>query len=96
MGVIRLDLPVGLPEILPDSRIKIYPNPVEDITSILSDHYKLQRIVIANCMGQRVIEIDNIFHYQYDLNLSSANPGLYFVRLTDENSNSETVKLVVK
>jgi ligand-binding sensor domain-containing protein len=96
MGVIRLDLPVGIQDILPNNGIKMFPNPAENVTTVFVDHSKLKNIEVVNCMGEKIFEIENILQYQYDINLESAIPGLYFIRLTYENSYTETVKLVVQ
>ena len=74
--------------------ILIYPNPFSDFLTIDSK-IKITEISISNILGQN-IESFEISNNISKLNLENLKPGLYFIRLMNENEIIETIKIVKK
>lgn len=73
---------------------KCYPNPVEDELFILGTN-KIKHIDIIDVSGKTVA------HYDFSksiirIDVSRLKPSFYLLRVTDENNNQETKKLMVK
>jgi len=76
------------------SNINIYPNPAKDIVNIsLNGDYSEATVVVYNPEGREVI--NQIFNGQTEMNVSSLEPGFYFVRIST-NTINEVRKLVIK
>jgi alpha-tubulin suppressor-like RCC1 family protein len=81
--------------------IKTYPNPVEDVVTILLNEYNIDKINVRvlNNLGQIVfevknIEINNLNEFQLDLrNLKS---GLYFLNINNDNEKVKYLYKIIK
>jgi V8-like Glu-specific endopeptidase len=64
----------------------IYPNPADDAINITTNkNTAISNISIYNNLGIKVINIADVNYYNYSINLSSLNPGLYFITISSEN-----------
>ncbi|MBD1395622.1 T9SS type A sorting domain-containing protein [Pontibacter sp. JH31] len=81
-------------------KVTAYPNPFRDVVTLDmgAEEIKLQEVVILNQTGKVVykeesLKLDN---NKLVLNLSGAdlNSGLYFLKYTDSNGKSNTIKLI--
>lgn len=71
--------------------IKIYPNPTDDILNINSD-YGLKSAQILNTIGQKRFSEENV--NITEINVSNLNSGIYFLKLTDDQNNSNVKKFI--
>lgn len=75
------------------SSFKLYPNPAfDDVVYVTTAKNKSKDIVIYNVFGEAVLK-DRIT--TNSLNISKLSPGVYVLKLTEENK-AMTRKLVVK
>jgi trimeric autotransporter adhesin len=72
---------------------KLYPNPVSDrlfLQFSSSDTYNLK---IVNILGQLVLTENNVTSSRA-LNVSNLSKGLYFLNITSENNEKQTIKFI--
>jgi hypothetical protein len=79
---VSIDFIVGTPEQEQDVEFAIYPNPVTDQMNIASG-VEIIQVEIFNQLGQ-VVYRKLIEDYNYNLNTTGFNAGVYFVRITSE------------
>lgn len=73
--------------------IRIYPNPTDEILHIDAKNYMLTKATITDING-RLILAENISNQSMtSLNVSSLNPGVYFVNIFTNNGN-QMIKMV--
>jgi hypothetical protein len=73
--------------------LSVYPNPVNDGRVYISSNNNTDKeILIYDLLGKKVLQtvISN-----KELNISNLNPGVYIIRISEENQ-SATRKLIVK
>jgi len=76
------------------SNISIYPNPATEMVNIhLNGDYSEATVVVYNPEGRAVI--NQVFNGQTEMNVSSLEPGFYFVRISTSTIN-EVRKLVIR
>jgi len=75
-------LHVGITEFEMDNLINIYPNPVTDILYI-NEKNKSQHITIYNCLGKKIIEINE--NKENKIDVSHLSNGIYLLK-TDRNT----------
>ena len=87
----------GLPKI---DNVKLYPNPVKEVLTITNiKNIDLKTIEIYNLLGGLVLQVNikNLsFNDNLQLNLSDLNKGIYLTRITANNGQSKTQKLVIE
>lgn len=74
------------------SLFNVYPNPAKSVVNITSTSNEAFGVSVYNLLGKQVLRVENV---QSQLNISSLNPGLYFLNMT-QGSNISTQKLVIK
>ena len=74
------------------SSVKMYPNPARDVLNFSSASKKALNVAVYDLLGKQVLRANAI---QSELNISSLNPGMYFVNMT-QGSSTSTKKLLVK
>jgi hypothetical protein len=72
--------------------VKMYPNPAKGVVNFTSASNADLDVAVYDLLGKQVMDAQNV---QSQLNISSLNPGMYFVKMT-QGSSSATKKLVVK
>jgi len=70
----------------------VYPNPAKSVINISSASNEAFGVSVYDLLGKQVLRAENV---KSQLNISSLNPGLYVLNLT-QGSNSSTQKLLVK
>ena len=70
----------------------VYPNPAKSVINISSTSNEVFGVSVYDLLGKQVLRAENI---KSQLNISSLNPGLYVLNMT-QGSNSSTQKLLVK
>jgi hypothetical protein len=74
----------------------ISPNPFSSETIITAgEKLKNASLVLYNSVGQQVRQIKNISGYTITLHRDNLTGGIYFIRLTEDNKNIATEKLIV-
>lgn len=68
--------------------VELYPNPVNNVLTIKGDN--IVKVAIFNALGQEVVAVEN----RNEIDVTSLNNGLYFVRVTDVNGNVSVNKIV--
>jgi hypothetical protein len=71
--------------------VKMYPNPANGVVNFSSASNEVLQVAIYDMLGKQVLRSDRV---QSQLNISSLNPGMYFVKMTTRQHNT-TKKLVV-
>ena len=74
------------------SNASLYPNPANGIVYFSTTTNDALSVSVFDMLGKQVMEAQNV---QSQLNISSLNPGMYFVKMT-QGSSTSTKKLVVK
>ena len=74
------------------SSVKMYPNPARDVLNFSSASKKALNVAVYDLLGKQVLRANAI---QSELNISSLNPGMYLVNMT-QGSSTSTKKLLVK
>lgn len=72
--------------------VKMYPNPANGVVYFSTSANDALTVSVFDVLGKQVMDAQNV---QSQLNISSLNPGMYFVKMT-QGSSSATKKLVVK
>ena len=68
--------------------VELYPNPVNNVLTVKGD--SIVKVAIFNALGQEVVAVEN----RNEIDVTSLNNGLYFVRVTDVNGNVSVNKIV--
>ena len=79
-------------ETLETALFNVYPNPAKSVINISSASNEAFGVSVYDLLGKQVLRAENV---KSQLNISSLNPGLYVLNLT-QGSNSSTQKLLVK
>lgn len=69
-------------------KVELYPNPVNNVLTVKGDN--IVKVAIFNALGQEVVAVEN----RNEIDVTSLNNGLYFVRVTDVNGNVSVNKIV--
>ena len=72
--------------------VKMYPNPANGVVYFSTTANDALTVSVFDLLGKQVMDAQNV---QSQLNISSLNPGMYFVKMT-QGASSATKKLVVK
>ena len=83
----------GVPSRKADPIIRVYPNPVSDDMTVLSN-YVLRSITVSNVVGQKVKYLDQLNRRLVKLDLSGLENGLYFITTEDVNGQIHTAKVM--
>jgi hypothetical protein len=73
------------------SLFNVYPNPAKSVINISSMSNEALEVSVYDLLGKQVLRAENI---KSQLNISSLNPGLYILNMT-QGSNSSIQKLLV-
>ncbi len=73
------------------NEVKMYPNPAKGFVNFSSASNVALDVAVYDMLGKQVLRAEAI---QSQLNISSLNPGMYFVNMT-QGSNVSTKKLLV-
>ena len=71
--------------------VKMYPNPAKGVVNFSSASNVALDVAVYDMLGKQVLRANAV---QSQLNISSLNPGMYFVKMT-QGSNVSTKKLLV-
>lgn len=77
-----------------NGNISLFPNPTNAKVSILSGSENMNAISVYNTSGQALLSIKNINESQFNLDVTSLKPGIYFLEI-DLFETSETMKLII-
>jgi hypothetical protein len=77
------------------ARCRVFPNPVSNLLYIESDK-EINRIAIYNVSGIQVAEKRDICDYSVRTDVSSFNPGIYFIRIFLSNAQIEVTRVIKK
>ena len=69
-------------------KVELYPNPVNNVLTVKGDN--IVKVAIFNALGQEIVTVEN----RNEIDVTSLNNGLYFVRVTDVNGNVSVNKIV--
>ena len=71
--------------------VKMYPNPAKGFVNFSSASNEALDVAVYDMLGKEVLRANAV---QSQLNISSLNPGMYFVNMT-QGTNVSTKKLLV-
>jgi len=88
---------VGVKEVKVNEILNMYPNPAKEFVtvSIPSTEIKIGSIEVVDIVGRSMMS-EKVAAHTYQINTSSFNKGIYFVRITLENGNSGVKRLVIE
>jgi hypothetical protein len=75
--------------------IAVFPNPTDHIINIYSPHAIIKNVEVYDVRGRRIVEILNSDENKYQLDLSSLETAIYFVKV-DTEAGSITKKVIKK
>lgn len=75
------------------NNLTIHPNPVSDELAINSDD-KIKKVVIRDALGKSVFENQSSFTGIKKVKTQSLSNGLYFLSVTFENAETQTLKFI--
>ncbi|MBZ0327010.1 MAG: choice-of-anchor B family protein [Altibacter sp.] len=73
--------------------IAVFPNPTNHIVNIYSPHAIIKNVEVYDVRGRRIVEILNSDENKYQLDLSSLETAIYFVKV-DTDAGSITKKVI--
>jgi hypothetical protein len=77
--------------------ITIYPNPVSDLLSVLaSPSTKIQRAIIYDAIGRKVLEEDNFTSTNPTIPVSTLAPGFYNIKLIEADGTITNLDFIKK
>ena len=76
-----------------DFQINIYPNPCSNYLNINSV-LNIETYCIYDCLGQKLIEDNQVLKNSFTINISKLNSGIYFIELKS-NKNKITLKKII-
>ncbi len=77
------------------SNIVAFPNPTEDVLTLNGLNGSTESIAILNTNGQVMMSYSTVQATQFDMNVSSLESGIYFVKII-ENNELRTIRFVKK
>ena len=78
------------------SIVNVYPNPFSSILNIINTT-SISKLTVTNILGQQVYYKMNELSIDYlELNLSSLDPGVYFLTIEDDLASVQSMKLIKK
>jgi hypothetical protein len=80
-------------ELANDFNLQISPNPAHELLNIQSTK-KINTIELVDITGKSVLIENQISKDNISLDLSGISPGIYFVRITDQNKSVATRRFV--
>jgi hypothetical protein len=92
--------PIGLEEKPGKAEIFLYPNPAGEFLtvnlkeSLVVGRQLSVRLSVVNLFGQTLLQLDNIRSFPYQIDISALSPGLYFIRIEDDNGNRFSAKFI--
>jgi len=87
----------GVNEVKVNDVLSIYPNPAKEFVtvSIPSTEIKIGSVEVLDVVGRSMVN-EKVNTHSYQINTSSFNKGIYFVRIILENGNSGVKRLVIE
>jgi hypothetical protein len=76
----------GIENILSDNKIKIYPNPVNQVLNITSENSNIKAVRIFNIYGQEVIILEHEFDNK--INVETLSNGIYIIEVEALNKRN--------
>ena len=91
-----IDGTFGVKETNTDNNISVYPNPAKDFVKVSTDNGQQTTVKIYNTVGMLVgTRLATSATNEIEINVSEYNPGIYFINISNEESNV-TKKIVVE
>jgi len=79
-----------------DNYLRVYPNPASTVLNVkLTSFNENVNLEVYNVLGQIVIPLQKMNNDSFELNVSSLNKGVYFLKVNNENKMS-TVKFAIE
>jgi len=76
-----------------NSKIKIYPNPANQVVNINSVNI-IENINVYSVIGQKVLSFNNLNTNTYEINIKNLIKGVYFIEVIDKVNNKTLKKLI--
>ncbi|WP_298512956.1 choice-of-anchor L domain-containing protein [uncultured Kordia sp.] len=79
-------------------KFTLYPNPVSSNTTLSAKDKSthIENVIVRDFYGKTVLEMTNVQSTSISFDTYKLNPGIYFVKIYDENHKQETIKMIVK
>lgn len=74
---------VGIEQQTIENSVSIFPNPTNDVLNVYANNFK--KVEVINFLGQ-VVYTNSVTDNQFQINVSSFSPGIYFIRLTGDQT----------
>lgn len=99
MGQFIVTNTTGIEEIYSTKgNFKVYPNPSEGLFQLraaLNNNIKVKQVEVRDVDGKNVKLIEDITsNFEFDVDLSNAGAGIYFIQIIYEDNSRESVKVI--
>jgi len=74
---------------------KLFPNPASSVLNIQSE-VNISNITVANVIGQKVLNVNNVNADNYRLELNALTNGVYLININNVDGTSNVAKFVKK
>jgi calcineurin-like phosphoesterase len=75
------------------TKVVLQPNPSSGVFYVNTN---TKQVVVYSITGQVVKEFNGTFDTNYSYSIEGLNQGMYLVKITDENNNQSSMKLIKK
>jgi hypothetical protein len=87
---------LGMPSLNTTGGFAVFPNPFSAQATLQADLvFENATIMITNCLGQTVKQLNNVSGHTIALSREGLLPGLYFIRLVQNNKTIPSVKFLI-
>lgn len=94
----KIPPPVGLYEqnnFSADQYYSVYPNPANNIVTVLSNNKQTIRFVLRDMLGKIILE-ENIFASEHAISTNELSEGIYLLQIISEKNQVHTQKLIIQ
>jgi hypothetical protein len=88
-----IELPSGIDEVQNAVLVKVYPNPAKDMLIVRVNKNGNNNIVITDVIGKTLKEV-NSNELETEINVSNLPNGIYFIKLSQANTN-QVQKIII-
>lgn len=74
----------------------VYPNPANNVVNIKLKNSNIENVDVYDINQRLIQKKQNISSKAYALNVSNLKSGIYFLKITDQNTIGRTYKLIIK
>ena len=73
------------------NKISVFPNPVHNILNIKNDTADISKVDVYSITGKLLLSVDGNLN---EINLENLDSGMYFVKITTQDGNNQSFKII--